>query len=279
MNELISVVLPIYNGEKYMRESIDSIIAQTYENWELIIIDDCSTDATASIAAEYVERDSRIRYYKNEQNLRLPRSLNRGFSLTKGAYLTWTSDDNLFEPEAFSKLLNSLKENKADFIFTSYDVIDENGKYISTVEIQKDYKDLIIGFNVVGACFLYTRNVYNTVGDYQHGKILVEDFDYWQRIFAKFNVIALDEVLYKYRTHSSSLTGTNSLARVKSAVLECIINNKPIFKKLSLAKRYYYFAGVHSCNLAIGAHKIDFKYRFYKIIYWYPSRLINKLFK
>ena len=88
MSQLISIVLPIYNGEKYMRQSIDSIIGQTYQNWELLIVDDSSTDGTAAIAAEYVQKDSRIQYYKNPQNMRLPRTLNRGFSLAKGAYLT-----------------------------------------------------------------------------------------------------------------------------------------------------------------------------------------------
>ena len=84
MKDLISVVLPVYNGEKYLRESIDSVIAQTYQNWELLIVDDCSTDSTALIAKEYAEKDSRIHYYLNEKNLRLPRNLNRGFSLAKG---------------------------------------------------------------------------------------------------------------------------------------------------------------------------------------------------
>ena len=87
MSELVRIILPVYNGEQYLRESIDSVIAQTYQNWELIIIDDCSSDASPSIAASYAERDSRIHYYRNEHNLKLPRSLNRGFSLAKGEYL------------------------------------------------------------------------------------------------------------------------------------------------------------------------------------------------
>ena len=84
MESLISIVLPIYNGEKYMRKSIDSVLAQTYANWELLIIDDGSTDNTAIIAQEYAAKDHRIRYYKNPENMRLPRTLNRGFSLAKG---------------------------------------------------------------------------------------------------------------------------------------------------------------------------------------------------
>ena len=80
MNDLISIVLPVYNGAKYLRESIDSVLAQTYTNWELLIVDDCSGDETPEIAREYAEKDPRIHYYRNEQNLRLPRNLNKGFS-------------------------------------------------------------------------------------------------------------------------------------------------------------------------------------------------------
>ena len=68
--DLISIVLPVYNGEKYLRESIDSILSQTYQNWELLILDDCSTDGTARIASEYAEGDKRVRYFRNEVNLR-----------------------------------------------------------------------------------------------------------------------------------------------------------------------------------------------------------------
>lgn len=84
MEQLISIVLPIYNGEKYMRLSIDSIIAQTCADWELLIVDDGSADNTAVIAQEYASRDSRIQYYKNTENMGLPKTLNRGFSLTRG---------------------------------------------------------------------------------------------------------------------------------------------------------------------------------------------------
>ena len=126
MNELISIVLPVYNGERFLRASIDSVIAQTYQNWELLVVDDCSTDSTASIVREYVQLDPRIKYFKNEVNLRLPRNLNRGFSLAQGNYLTWTSDDNVFRPTALEKMYNALKADpEAQFAYASCDITDE----------------------------------------------------------------------------------------------------------------------------------------------------------
>ena len=100
MSKLISIILPTYNGEKYIRESIDSILNQTYKNWELIIVNDCSTDQTPTIVDEYATKDSRIKIINNAMNLKLPKSLNIGFKEAKGEYYTWTSDDNIFKPTA-----------------------------------------------------------------------------------------------------------------------------------------------------------------------------------
>ena len=125
MDDLISIVLPIYNGEKYMKQSIDSVINQTYANWELLIVDDGSTDNTAAIAREYAEKDNRIKYYKNPQNMRLPKTLNRGFSLATGDYLTWTSDDNYYYPTDLEKMYTTLVRQNAEFVFASCDVIPD----------------------------------------------------------------------------------------------------------------------------------------------------------
>ena len=84
----ISIVLPTFNGERYLKSSIHSILSQTFPDWELIIVDDCSTDGTADIIKRYAQSDSRIRVIRNEKNQKLPGSLNIGFSVAKGEYLT-----------------------------------------------------------------------------------------------------------------------------------------------------------------------------------------------
>ena len=165
MNDLISIVLTVYNGEKYLRESIDSIISQTYENWELLILDDCSTDSSPIIAKEYENNDERIHYYRNEKNLRLPRNLNKGFSLAKGDYLTWTSDDNRYKSTALEKMYNALKTSEnAQFVFASCRIIDEEGKEIEYIMVNEESKKRIVGLDSVGACFMYTRKVYEEIG-------------------------------------------------------------------------------------------------------------------
>ena len=93
---VVSIVLPSYNGKKYIRESIESVLAQTFPYWELVLVDDCSTDGTGAVMDAYASKDSRIRVIHNATNQRLPRSLNIGFRETWGEYLTWTSDDNRY---------------------------------------------------------------------------------------------------------------------------------------------------------------------------------------
>ena len=104
----VSIVLPTYNGEKYIKESIESILSQTLTDWELIIVNDCSKDTTASIISEYASEDDRIKIITNEQNQKLPESLNIGFRQACGEYLTWTSDDNMYKPQALKTMRNVL---------------------------------------------------------------------------------------------------------------------------------------------------------------------------
>src|SRR6516164_7318203 len=125
---LISIVLPTYNGASYLREAIESCLRQTYPNWELILVDDASTDETPSIIAEYLARDSRIATLRNPVNRKLPASLNAGFARARGELLTWTSDDNCYLPEALGEMAAFLKTNPSvDLVYVDFTVIDERG--------------------------------------------------------------------------------------------------------------------------------------------------------
>ena len=181
-NPKISIILPTYNGAKYIRQSIDSCLKQTYQNIELIVINDCSTDNTPEIIKSY--NDSRLRYIRNPKNLRLPRSLNVGFKNSTGEYLTWTSDDNEFLPTAIEEMMAYLKDHPAvDFVYTdlivkNLETGEKTPRNLSLLNIENE--------NNVGACYLYTRRIYEAVGDYDPRFTWVEDYDYWIRITKKF---------------------------------------------------------------------------------------------
>ena len=205
---IVSIVLPSYNGAKYIRESIDSVLGQTFPSWELILVDDCSTDETAAIAASYAAKDSRIRVIHNAVNQRLPRSLNVGFHEARGRYLTWTSDDNRYLPRAIEVMVRALDVDPATpMVCADMDYIDESGAVLGRADAYED--DLIWVENRVGACFLYRREALSQVGGYDPAKVYVEDYDYWLRLRCRMGEIQrIPEPLYQYRLHGGSLTAT-----------------------------------------------------------------------
>lgn len=241
---LVSIVLPVYNGERFLGISIESCLKQTYKNWELLIIDDGSSDGSEEIARDYSRKDSRIRYYRNPENLKLPKTLNRGFSLVKGDYLTWTSDDNYYRPEAIEKMVSALGKTGAGFTFTACSIIDEYGVTVSVNRAPKDYHHAIWDYDFVGACFLYTREVYETIGDYDSDMFLCEDYDYWLRIFACFNVEYIDEDLYAYRQHGGALSQTHRYEQYE--MLERVLRKNFSKKKdADTLDRFYLYRGLN----------------------------------
>lgn len=216
----ISVVLPVYNGEKYLSIAVESILKQTYPNWELICVNDCSTDRTQEILERYAQKDDRIKMIQNAVNLKLPASLNVGFRHAKGEYLTWTSDDNYYAETALQTLAEKLQADQADMVYADYVRIDAEGKE-QGVSIMGDPDQLLLS-NCVGACFLYTREIAETVGEYDTNAFLAEDYDYWLRIYRYGKIRHIHEAMYYYRIHDGRLTVTkkNQICTQTRKVLE-----------------------------------------------------------
>ncbi|HAP22265.1 MAG TPA: glycosyl transferase [Lachnospiraceae bacterium] len=203
----ISVVLPVYNGENHIGEAIESVLSQTFRDFELIIINDCSTDDTAEIIKRYGQQDKRIRIINNSQNKKLPVSLNIGFQKARGKYLTWTSHDNCYKPEAFAQMHAALeKEPEYGLVYADYSIIDRAGTLIRKNPMKEP--DAIYSANVVGACFLYRKTVADQVGKYDTDMFLAEDYDYWIRIYQHAKLKHLPQNLYLYRCHADSLSAT-----------------------------------------------------------------------
>lgn len=206
---LISIVLPTYNGARYIRQSIESCLAQTFADFELIIVNDCSTDETGQLAAGYAAKDQRVRVIHNETNRRLPLSLNIGFQQAKGKFFTWTSDDNIYAPGALQAMLNVLlSHTETDLVYSDYSLINEAGEVTGT----KIFGDINKSFHHwlgCGACFLYRKEVHFQNNGYNPAAFLIEDYDFFVRAFLKFRFHYLPGTdLYFYREHGGSLTAT-----------------------------------------------------------------------
>lgn len=279
MNDLISIVLPVYNGEKYLAQSIESIINQTYVYWELIIIDDCSVDLTSAISKRYEKKDKRIRYYKNIENLRLPSSLNKGFSLSNGKWLTWTSDDNVYHIDALEKMLSAAKNNNAKYVIASSNIIDSDGKIVEMWETPSDAYEVMIGRCVGNACFLYSREVYLNTGEYDSNMLLCEDWDYWQRICSNYCPIVIKEILYDYRWHKESLSSTLNKTELYSNIRKMLLKNRKGFGKINLKQKKYYYSKLNECNTKLKINDLSIRLRcyFYNLLYTLYFRIPNKM--
>lgn len=207
----VSIILPTYNGEKFIKESIDSVLNQTYNNWELIIINDCSTDNTPNIINEYQTKDSRIRVISNEQNKKLPASLNIGFSYASGEYYTWTSDDNKYYPTAIEEMVDFLDKNpQTDLVSYNFNFVNEDGSYQNIyTNTTPPRNQLMLALHCnIGACFMYRKEIAQNIGEYDTKMFCAEDYEYWCRIALKGKISYQDKVLYDYRNNPQSLTAT-----------------------------------------------------------------------
>ena len=224
----ISVILPVFNGERYLESAIRSILYQSFEEFELIIVDDGSTDNSESIVKELMLNDDRIKYLKNKKNLGLPKSLNYGIRKSKGQFITWTSHDNIFYKHALNVLYRSLITHGADFVYADCDVIDEFRSKVGFLK-SKPIEHLFFG-NVVHACFLYKRAIHEQIGFYDENLTLIEDYDFWLRCAQHFKMVNIEKILYQYRFHNGSLTHSIENNASKKEIFEA--NKEKMFGKV-----------------------------------------------
>lgn len=202
--KLISIILPIHNGEKHIVESIESCLNQTYKKIELIIINDCSTDSTLKIVNHYYKTDCRVKIINNSENKKLPSCLNIGHRIAKGELITWTSDDNIFEVNALKELEVCLSRTKSDIVYSNFNYIDEFGN--KSDEVKLAGVESLLFSNCIGCCFLYKKEVFARNISYNESLFLVEDYDFWLRASFHSKFFHLKKTLYNYRKHDKSLT-------------------------------------------------------------------------
>lgn len=250
-NSFISIILPCYNGANHLAFAIESCLNQSYKNFELIIVNDFSTDATLKTANQFAKKDERIIVINNETNKRLPASLNIGHKQAKGDFFTWTSDDNILKTNFLENLLNTIQSTEADIVYSNYDVIDEQGNFTRTHKTGPT-EHILFG-NKIGASFLYKKEVYNKLNGYDESLFLLEDYDFWIRASTKFKLHHLDAVLYQYRLHKESLTAhIEYKSEVNSKHKKgALIMFKKIADELSWKPETHHFLANHFLNESI----------------------------
>ena len=206
MNGLVSIIMPSYNTGRFIKETIESVLAQSYSNWELILVDDCSKDDTDAVLSEYLA-DARIRYIKNETNSGAAVSRNRALREAKGKWIAFLDSDDLWEPEKLEKQIRFMEENGYHFSYTNYIEIDEeskpNGKSITGPK--KITKHGMYNYCWMG-CLTVMYDA-ETVGLVQIEDIKKNnDYAMWLKACKKANCYLLDEMLARYRKRGGSIS-------------------------------------------------------------------------
>ena len=212
---LVSIVMPNYNGAPYIRETVESVLAQNYENWELLFVDDCSTDNSMEIIRSF--SDERIHIFSTGTNSGAARARNVAIEKATGKYIAFLDSDDLWLPEKLSRQLAFMEENRYVFTFGEYKVIDETGKQVARYCPRLDsctYKD-VLRHNYIGCL----TAIYNAEA---LGKVYMpedavkrEDVACWLAILKKTErAYCLHEILAHYKLHAGSVS-SNKLKMMK----------------------------------------------------------------
>lgn len=217
----VSIVMPVFNGARYLAAALDSILKQEFQDFELICLNDGSSDGTPDILADYDLKDPRIVYRDNPENIGLPATLNAGFAIARGEYHSWTSHDNLLRSGMLSALVDTLDtDTSVGVAYAGYSVIDCDGQ-ILRYHRPRPAEERWFG-NPVGAAFLYRREVTEALGGYDESLFGAEDYDFWLRAARMFKLQLIDRELYFYRRHDASLTSQKSM-QIKDLVAQVIL--------------------------------------------------------
>jgi len=207
---LVSIVLPVYNGEKYLEQAIESVISQTYDNWELIIINDGSTDNSEKLVFNYT--DNRIKYLLNETNRGIIYSMNRGLDEARGEFIARLDADDIALPFRLEKQVEFLKVNKEYVLCGSYfQTIDTSGKVLKNVKFPDNDLDAQ-SYLLLHNCFCHSA-IMMRAGiakelKYDPEYQVCEDYDLWYRISRKGKIINLPIFMSLYRLHSGNISLT-----------------------------------------------------------------------
>lgn len=204
----ISVIMPAYNAEKYIGEAIDSILCQTYADFEFIIINDGSSDRTEEIILSY--NDSGIVYVKNKKNLGVTVSLNRGLELAGGEYIARMDADDISMPERFEKQVAYLDLHcHAAVVGSNIEIFNTNGVVStgwSSTDPSQMKVDLFFSCGLAHPSVMMRHDVIRELGGYDPNYNGLEDYELWCRVIEKHEITTLPDVLLRYRIHENQVT-------------------------------------------------------------------------
>ncbi len=211
MNELVSIIMPSYNTAKFIAESIESVVKQSYSNWELLIVDDCSPDNTDEVVKPYL-KDERIKYFKNEKNSGAAVSRNSALREASGKWIAFLDSDDLWMPEKLERQIKFMEKNGYHFSYSNYAEIDTDGKSngITVTGPKKITKKGFFNYCWPGCLTVMYDRKY--IGLIQIADIKKNnDYAMWLKVCQKSDCYLLDEELAMYRRGRAGSVSTHSI--------------------------------------------------------------------
>lgn len=211
MDELVSIIVPVYNAEKFIRETMDCVVAQTYSHWELLLVEDGSSDGTVGAIEEYIKekREARIRLIMQPENMGAAKARNRGLQEASGRYIAYLDADDLWIPEKLEHELRFMREKQAAFAFTGYEFADENGRgtgKIVRVPATLNYRQALSNTTIFTTTVMFdTQRISKEM--LEMPIIKSEDTALWWKVLRNgYTAYGLNENLVKYRRAGKSLS-------------------------------------------------------------------------
>lgn len=237
---LVSIVMPAYNSEKHITDAVQSVQSQTVDLWELIIVDDCSTDSTAAIVSSLAAEDERIHLHRNSFNKGAAESRNTGLKLCTGKYVALLDSDDLWLPYKLERQIDRLEKTEADIVYCSYSIIDQFGNSKCNdfiVPESLDFQLALIKSVMSCSTTMFTREIaenYSFPSKYYH-----EDLALWLTLLKDGKkAVGISDVLASYRVQD----GSRASNKVRSAYNRWIVYRKhlgiPFWPSISLIIRY-----------------------------------------
>ncbi len=246
----ISLIMSVYNGEDYLSEAIESVLNQTFKEFELIVINDCSTDSTAEILNRYAELDSRVKVHTNEVNLRLPSSLNKAISYAKGKYIARMDADDICLPKRLERQLRFMEQNphvslsSCRFMTLKNGVISSGG--CGGKNDTESVKALLLVTNpILHPGIIAKADAIRSLG-YDKNFTCTEDMELWTRfIMAGYKVEIIPEYLMIYRLHDKQITETTLEKQHKEVAKIQRKYYKALLETMDSEQEEFYIKGIY----------------------------------
>lgn len=247
MNELVSIIAPAYNHEKYIIEALNSISKQTYQNKELIVIDDCSSDRTPYLIENYIKCENikkafagGITFIKHKKNLNAHKTINEGIELAQGKYIAIINTDDYFEHNRLEWMTKSLEQEKGRFAFSRVKIVNEKGEIKEYVPFEQMHRkimtyptvNLVLSVQNIGIStgnYFFEKDLYYEVGGFDSEYHFIHDWDFILKVTLITEPIYVDSTNYIYRFHE-----TNTIKQIECS--EEMLKKKDLEVKKVLEK-------------------------------------------